>query len=448
MIVTIDGPSGTGKTTIAKAVAEKLHMTYFDTGAMYRAVTLGLLSNNIALDDLPSIEKYLETFKFDIDFEDDEKHYFVNGEDVTREIRTQKVTTAVSQVSAIARVREALLEIQRAYGETKGAVFEGRDLGSVVFSKARVKIFLDASPKVRAKRRLSEMLEKHPEDAKKFDLTQMEEELERRDTYDSSRKHAPLKCPKDALRIDTSELTVEEIVKKIIDYYRKKARKLYPSWLHSRRMNLLYRFVLCITWFFFRIFYRHKVYGLEHYVQRASIIAPNHTSYYDPPIASLSWPDEVHFLAKEGLFKPFLFGSFIRALNSHPVQGDVGDISVFKTIIKLLKEGKPLILFPEGKRTDGEIGEIKPGIGMLLMRSKAAIIPTYIYGASKVYGKNRKFPKLFGGKTACVFGTPILWESFAHLEKREAQELIAKTLSDALHDLKNWYESGAKGTPP
>lgn len=448
MIITIDGPSGTGKTTIAKKVAARLGLTYFDTGAMYRSVSLGLLKENISLTDTEAIERFLETFSFDVRIIDGEKRYFIDSIDVTAEIRSQKVNEIVSEVSAVPNVRKALWKIQRAYGEKQSAVFEGRDMGSVVFPQAEVKIYLDASPQVRAQRRLKELQEKLPIEAKKFDEKKMEEELKKRDHYDATRKLAPLKCPKKALRIDTSHLDEETVVQKIVDCHQKKLDKLFPNWIHSRRMPFLYRVVVFLTWILFKIFYHYKVYGLEHYVKRAAIIAPNHNSYFDPPLAAISWPEDMHFLAKEELFRPFLFGKIIGSLNSHPVKGDVADISVFKTILQLLKDGKQIILFPEGGRMDGKIGKIKPGIGMFLMRSQSAIIPTYLHGTYEIWNRDQKLPKFFGKRAACVFGTPILWESFAHLEKRKAQEEIAKCLSKAIHELKDWYDSGAKGIPP
>lgn len=448
MIITIDGPSGTGKTTIAKRVAERLGITYFDTGAMYRGVALALMKENIPLSDEKKIKEYLKTFDFDVHVQEGKKHYFIQGKDITDEIRSQRVTEIVSEVAAKPFVRKALWKMQRNYAERQGAVFEGRDLGTVVFPKAELKIFLEARPEVRAQRRLKEMREKYPDEVKGFDERKMEEDLKRRDTYDSNREVAPLRCPKDAYKIDTSDLEIEAIVDKVIGYYSERVKKIVPGWLHSKKMPFLYRMVLFFSWCFFRVFYRLKIYGLEHFHKGAVIIAPNHTSYFDPPIAAVSWPEEVHFLAKEELFKPFLFGSFIRALNSHPVSGDVGDISVFKKILELLKKGKHIVLFPEGKRTGGGFEEIKPGIGMLLMRSKAAIIPTYIDGAYQIWGRDKKLFKLFGERLACVFGTPIHWESFAHLEKREAQEEIAKALEGSFRALKAWYEAGAKGIPP
>ena len=447
MIITIDGPSGTGKSTVAKLVAEKLNLTFFDTGAMYRSATWHFLKNRVDLESEESVRAALDSFHYSCSKLNGEDHHFVDKEDVSQAIRTQEITAAVSAVSAHPQVRQAIWAIQKENAEKQSAVFEGRDMGSVVFPKAEVKVFLDADPKERAKRRLEELRKKWPEQAKQFDSNSMEEELNRRDKLDKTRKLAPLVCPKGALKIDTTSLSIGEVVDKIVEAYRVRSKKLFPACFKSRFMRPLYRMVLCFATGIFRLLYRHEVFGLEHYIKRAAIIAPNHTSFWDPPLVAISWPKEVHFLARESLFRNPLFGGFIRKLNSHPVSGDVGDVTVFKTIIQLLKEGKQLILFPEGGRTLGELGDIKPGTGMLVIRTGAAIIPTYIYGASKIWGKKRKFPKL-SGKTAVVFGTPILAESFAHLGKKEAHLAISGQLRTSILNLKEWYEKGAEGTPP
>jgi 1-acyl-sn-glycerol-3-phosphate acyltransferase len=221
-----------------------------------------------------------------------------------------------------------------------------------------------------------------------------------------------------------------------------------PAWLRLCKMTILYRIILFFAWLYFKVIYRHQVYGLEHYYEGAGIIASNHASYYDPPILAISWPEEVQFLAKQELFKNPAFGWLIRSLNAHPVSGDVADISVFKEIISLLKQGKKVILFPEGSRaTEDVLAPIKPGIGMLVTRSQSAVIPTYIHGTLKIWPPKQKLPKL-GGKTACVFGTPLRYEQFSHLDKKEAQKALADALSQSILGLKKWYENGAKGTPP
>jgi 1-acyl-sn-glycerol-3-phosphate acyltransferase len=221
-----------------------------------------------------------------------------------------------------------------------------------------------------------------------------------------------------------------------------------PAWARKIPMTWLYRAVLFLVWIFFKTLYRHKVYGLEHYYAQAAVIASNHCSNFDPCILATSWPDEVHFLAREGLFKNPAFAWLIRNLNAHPVSGDAGDIVVFKLICHLLNEGKKIILFPEGTRgiTD-ELGPLKPGIAMLVSRTKTAVIPAYVHGTFYLWNRERKFPRLWG-KTACVFGSPILWEQFAHLDKKDAQYALTEKLAEAIQRLRAWYEAGAKGTPP
>jgi len=221
-----------------------------------------------------------------------------------------------------------------------------------------------------------------------------------------------------------------------------------PAWARNLPMSWLYRAVLFFAWCFFKVFYRHKVYGLENFYKGAALIAGNHSSFYDPPILAISWPEEVHFLAREGLFKNPLFGTLIRKLNSHPVSGDASDIGVFKLICNLLAQGKKIILFPEGKRGDSDqLDELKPGIAMLVSRSKSAVIPAYIHGTFKIWNRFHKFPKLWG-KTACIYGSAIQWSQFAHLDKREAQKALTAALTASIQALRHWYEQGAQGTPP
>ncbi len=222
-----------------------------------------------------------------------------------------------------------------------------------------------------------------------------------------------------------------------------------PAWLQCKSLSFLYRGVLFLAWSFFKLFYRHRVYGQEHFYAGAAIIAGNHVSYLDPPILAISWPQEVHFLAREGLFKNRLFGGFIRRLNAHPVKGEAGDVAVFKTVCQLLNEGKKIILFPEGTRSvlDQLAIPLKPGIALLVSRTQSAVIPAYIHGAFEAWGKHRKWPA-WRGKTACVFGTPIRWVDFAHLEKKEGQQALLVKLANSIQALRDWYERGAEGSPP
>lgn len=218
MIITIDGPSGTGKSTVARRVAEKLHFVYFDTGAMYRAFTWLVLEREIDLNDSAAIQRCLEEFNFRIVLKNQEKHYFVGTSDVTAAIRSHAITKNVSAVSAIAQVRTFLLDLQYRFAKEMDAVFEGRDLGTVVFPKAEIKIFLTADPHVRAERRLKEILAKELGGAKNINQEQMLSDIMRRDELDSTREVAPLRCPPDALRMDTTHLSIDQVVDQIVKY--------------------------------------------------------------------------------------------------------------------------------------------------------------------------------------------------------------------------------------
>lgn len=197
-----------------------------------------------------------------------------------------------------------------------------------------------------------------------------------------------------------------------------------------------------------RLFYRLEIHVPKEPYVGAAIIAANHTSFLDPPVLGVAWPEEVHFLARKTLFDIPLLGWLIRKCNTHPLKGDVGDVAVFKEMIHLLQEGKKVILFPEGQRSyDDRIADIKPGIALLVSKTRAAIIPAYIFGTFEAWPRTSKFPKL-GKKIGCIFGSPLFWESESHLDKKQAQEAFALQVKEALQNLKLWYESGAQGTPP
>lgn len=214
-----------------------------------------------------------------------------------------------------------------------------------------------------------------------------------------------------------------------------------------KKNSFLYWFVIYSVKLFFKIFYHHKVYGLKNYIPGSALIAANHVSFLDPPCIAVSCPGEIHFLARQTLFKSY-FGKFIAAVNTHPVQKETTNLRVMKDICMMLKKGNKVLIFPEGTRSkDNRLQEIKPGIGLLLSKSQSAILPTYIHGTYEIWSRNKKYPKLWG-KTAAVFGSPIFWSDYADMERKEAQELIALRLTQSLEELRKWYESGAEGNPP
>lgn len=217
MIITIDGPVATGKSTIAKKLATEVGYIYFDTGAMYRALTYALKKNNVNLDDPQAVRSFLPQFTFDIKIKHGERHYYVNDEEVTTLIRSPAVTSNVSKVSAMPFVREKLVELQRELARGVNAVFEGRDMGTVVFPDADFKIYLTGRPEVRAKRRFDELLLKFPDQMKGVTLDQCLAEINERDHEDMTREVSPLKKADDAYEVDTSDYTPDELVFKILE---------------------------------------------------------------------------------------------------------------------------------------------------------------------------------------------------------------------------------------
>lgn len=206
MIIAIDGPGGSGKSTVARSVARRLGFTYIDSGAMYRAVALWALRLGMPLDDLHRLEQLAREARIDLPGD----RVLLNGEDVTAEIREPRVSEAASQVAACPGVRRALREEQRRIGAAGPAVMEGRDIGTVVFPEARVKIFLDAQPEKRAERRAAEL---------GTTLEEVARELAARDERDRSRLEAPLIQAPDAEYLDTTHLTpaeAEEAVLKLV----------------------------------------------------------------------------------------------------------------------------------------------------------------------------------------------------------------------------------------
>lgn len=219
-IVAIDGPAGAGKSTVAKGVAERLGYIYVDTGAMYRAVALKVIREKIAVSDHAAIAALAR--RLDIRFEKvgDEQRIFVDGEDVTEAIRTAEATRLSSPVSAIKGVRKRLVELQRKMGERGGIVMEGRDIGTVVFPNAEVKVFLTASAGERARRRTDQLRQMGVE----ADVQQIAAEISERDLRDSSRSEAPLKQAPDAVLIETDGLTLEQVINAVIAVHDQKVK--------------------------------------------------------------------------------------------------------------------------------------------------------------------------------------------------------------------------------
>ncbi len=212
LIIAIDGPAGSGKSTVARLVAKTLKVPYIDTGAMYRAVTLKAMHQKVSLEDPKKLAELAR--KARIRFQDGarKQRVFLDGKNVTKDIRLSELTKNVFYVAKTPLIRREMVKKQRALGKEEGAVMEGRDIGTVVFPRADYKFYLDADPRVRAERRYKELIES----GKRITLTEVLADLKKRDTSDKTRSEGPLRQAKDALRIDTTSLTIQEVVDRIL----------------------------------------------------------------------------------------------------------------------------------------------------------------------------------------------------------------------------------------
>ena len=213
-IITIDGPAGAGKSTVAKQLAAKLGLFYLDTGAMYRALTLKAIRNQIELGDEDALVALAQRTTIDLNSHEASVTVFLDGEDVSEAIRTIEVTNKTFYVARAPRVREIMVTWQRAIGEKKGAVIEGRDVGTVVFPKASNKFYLDADVEERSRRRMEELREKGND----IDRNKLTAKMKERDHKDKTRSVGPLKQAEDAVLIDSTHLSIDEVVAEMVKY--------------------------------------------------------------------------------------------------------------------------------------------------------------------------------------------------------------------------------------
>lgn len=218
--VAIDGPAGAGKSTIARLVAKKMNLVYVDTGAMYRAMALFMLREKVSKDDTESISQKCKEANITIKYRNDEQVVYLNGENVNALLRTEEVSNMASVSSAQKAVRLQLVSLQKQLAKTTDVIMDGRDIGTCVLPDADVKIYLTASSSVRAKRRFDELRAK----GEKCSLRDIEQDIIERDYRDMHREESPLRQAEDAILVDTSEMTIEEVVEKIIRICEEKKR--------------------------------------------------------------------------------------------------------------------------------------------------------------------------------------------------------------------------------
>ena len=208
MIIAIDGPAASGKSTSAKLLAKELDFLYLDTGAMYRCVSFSIMEEQIDISSMDSLRKFLNHFEIDLKNNNGDPVFYVNGKNITDKIRKSNISQKVSEISAIPIIREYMVKVQRNFTKDNSCVMEGRDIGTVVFPDAEIKFFMVASDKIRAKRRQLELKSL----GEKRSLKSLMEEIIKRDKFDSERGHSPLRKAYNAIEVDTTNMSINEQV--------------------------------------------------------------------------------------------------------------------------------------------------------------------------------------------------------------------------------------------
>ena len=429
IVITIDGPAASGKSTTARLVAQKLGWLYLDTGAMYRALTVKTMRQGISLTDPDSIGAMAKQTEMHLIQHDESGiRIFVDEEDVTDQIRTPEIDKAVGPVCEVPEVREAMVRLQRDIARSGHLVTEGRDMGTVVFPDAELKFYMIASIDARAKRRQIDMKKR----GIRVSLDALKKDIQQRDERDSQREQSPLRPAEDAYRMNTSSMTIDDQVKQVLQQVHALFHQL-PG--YRRFQNPLYRIAAQTLPVLFKMLFGFEVYGAEKFPMTGSVlVAPNHVSLLDPPVVGTACPRELFFFAKQELFDMPVFGSVIRNLNAFPVRREAGDRSAIRAAFQVLNKKRPLLLFPEGTRSkNGQLQSAKSGIGMIAIRNQVDIIPVSVQGTFRVW------QHFFQRRVRVVFGDPIAIAPFleSSLSKKQIYQKIGELTIKRIKELQN-----------
>lgn len=429
-VVAIDGPAGSGKGSITKIVAEKMKLSSIDTGAMYRCVTLDMLRKGVAIDDLEGVKKILD--EIDIVLDEENQKVFLNGDDVTGEIRSVEVSKNVSFVSSIKEVRLKLVDLQRKIAKDKDIIMEGRDITTVVFPSADVKIYLDASVEERAKRRFKQNQENGIESS----YDEILENIKTRDYNDMHKEFGALVRAEDAIYIDSSDLTIKQVTDKIIKIIKDKKKeikineKVYEEkpdgWFKTLQLNLVKKFMM--IFYYIPVFRIQSVHKERVPKEGAYIICANHINMLDALAVVCSNKRKVRFVCKHSMFKNKWFAWALKSADTIPIDRDKNDIEAMKRIIKGLKNGDLLGIFPEGTRKGMEKNlKAKNGAAFFALKGGVKVIPLGIQGSFKPFTKVR-----------LVYGEPLDFSEYYGKEKdKEALDKVTDIIMDNIVKLTN-----------
>ncbi|MBR2340513.1 MAG: (d)CMP kinase [Clostridia bacterium] len=375
--IAIDGPSGAGKSSLARAVAKKMGIVYVDTGAMYRTVGLYVAKKGVDPKDAEAVTALLPEISLEIKFENGEQHIYLCGEDVGDSIRTPEMSMYASAVSAIGAVRAFLLDTQRNLAKSNSVIMDGRDIGTVIFPDADVKIFLTASAEARAERRYKELCQKGIETT----LEDVLADMRLRDKNDSEREIAPAVAADDAVIFDNSELSFDESISRCIEIIEDTLSKKGKT-KKKKKKRSFYMFMHFLVARMFRFTMRIKAHGLENLpLEGGAVICPNHLSMWDVITVGAVTPRQIHFMAKAELFKIPVLSFFLRAMGAKGVDRKSSGTDAIKYLIGEASKGDLVGIFPQGTRRTGENPAdtpLKNGAALVAYRAKVAMVPVCI----------------------------------------------------------------------
>jgi len=434
-VIAIDGPAASGKSTVAREASKRLNCIYVDSGSFYRGVTWKMLQDGVNTKNPLAVLPALLKSKWTFEVRDRAVVFSIDGVEPGEAIREKDVREAVSDVAAIPGVRKFVVSKLRKLKKLGSLAMEGRDIGSVVFPKTPFKFYLDANPEERAKRRHAELIARG--EAEK--AQEVMESLQRRDKKDFTRKTAPLKVADGAYVIDTSEYDVEGVARVLLDRILnleapRTDKMINPIW-YSMACNFF--------WISLRLINKVKFHGLQNVPKTGGvIIASNHASYLDPPaVGACTYRTRMtHFMARDTLFETPFMHWFLHKVGVIPLDRNKGDVKAMRTSIQLLKNGASVALFPEGTRSEsGELQPPKPGIGFLVAKGQAPVVPVYVHGSYDAWSKHS------GGlkrkPVHVLFGKLITREEIERLGKgREAYSLIGELIMERIAELKENFE--------
>lgn len=438
--IAIDGPSGAGKSTIAKKIAQKLNITYLDTGAMYRAVALYVVEKGADLTKPEEVSPLLAEIEITFIDNGNDKVIYLNGRDVSVEIRKHEMSKYASEVSKLPQVRQFLVEIQRKIAAENDVVLDGRDITSYVLPNAKYKFYLTASVEERARRRHSELKDKGQD----VELEKVLQDIVDRDRNDENRAFAPLIKTEDSIEIDSTNIDQDKVTELILGYIKEidqkpvvveeeqiKVKKVDKAQKTVKKHNIFIRsFAKFVRWVMGGLWHT-KIYFKDNFIKNSkAVVICNHFSALDPcVIISKLLNKNGKVMMKNEITKNKFIASVAEELGCIPVKRGEADINAVKKVLSALNQNQQVLIFPEGTRNKNkdfkQLLQFKQGVATFALKTKSPIVPLMYYKKTGLFKKNR-----------LVVGEPFWLDEFYGRKPGEIKEIATEYIYSKMMDLR------------